>query len=171
MSAQRGRPFEPGNKFGQGRPKGSRNKAKASSAARDLLDKYEANIQGKCITMALQGNETAMRLCMERISPPLRESAIRLKISKVRNAKDIEKAGTRVIEAGARGAITPTAQVSVMKSLEMLNGIFEVGQIATRLDAVEKAIAADSSDGRSPQALPALNESGGAGDCTEAHDQ
>jgi hypothetical protein len=35
MNKVRGRPFEPGNKLGRGRPKGSRNKAK--SPGQDLL--------------------------------------------------------------------------------------------------------------------------------------
>lgn len=151
MSAPRGRPFQPGNKFGQGRPKGSRNKPKPASAARDLLEQYAATVTGKCISMAAQGNEAALRLCMERIAPPLRESAVRLKIPKVRNAKDAEKAGTQFIDAGARGAITPTAQVSLMKSLEIMTGILESGQIATRLDRVEQAIAADSNGDITPE--------------------
>jgi hypothetical protein len=35
----RGRPFEPGNKFGRGRPKGSRNKRTAEAQA--LFDEYK----------------------------------------------------------------------------------------------------------------------------------
>jgi hypothetical protein len=38
MNKPRGRPFEPGNPFGRGRRKGSRNRPKCGD---DLLDKYE----------------------------------------------------------------------------------------------------------------------------------
>jgi len=50
----RGRPFEPGNKFGQGRPKGSKNKS--TSAGRRLLEEYEIPLLQKNIAEGMKGN-------------------------------------------------------------------------------------------------------------------
>ena len=56
----RGRPFERGNKFGRGRPPGSRNKVPHS--LQKLLHKHGEAILRKCMVEALKGEKQAMRL-------------------------------------------------------------------------------------------------------------
>src|SRR5439155_25334874 len=63
MNKPRGRPFEPGNKYGRGRPKGSRNKEKYPGEK--ILDEYGPHIMFKCISQALNGDHPSMRPCME----------------------------------------------------------------------------------------------------------
>jgi hypothetical protein len=66
MNKPRGRPFEPGNEFGRGRPKGSRSRPKAGD---ELLDRFEPHLMGECIRRALKEDDrTALRLCVERIN-------------------------------------------------------------------------------------------------------
>jgi len=57
--SKRGRPFQPGNHFGRGRPKGSRNKR--SSFAKQLLDSYSQPVIQKSLAMALQGDGQLLR--------------------------------------------------------------------------------------------------------------
>jgi len=52
--ATRGRPFEPGNKLGRGRPRGSRNKT--TLVAGELLHSYALALMRKAIALALQGD-------------------------------------------------------------------------------------------------------------------
>jgi hypothetical protein len=65
--ASRGRPFEPGNKFGQGRPRGSRNKT--TLLAQEMLHSQAPTIVNKCLELALEGDAVALRLCLERVAP------------------------------------------------------------------------------------------------------
>jgi len=67
-----GSPFQPGNRFGRGRPQGSRNKA--TIALQKMLDGCGESITRKCALMAMQGDPTALRLCMERLIPPPKRS-------------------------------------------------------------------------------------------------
>ena len=69
--ATRGRPFQAGN---PGRPKGARNKA--SLAAEALLDGEAETLARKAVEMALAGDTTAMRLCLERIMPIRRDRPV-----------------------------------------------------------------------------------------------
>ena len=55
-----GKPFQPGNRFGTGRPNGSRNKATLALPA--LLDGDGKAITRKAISLAKAGNKTAVRL-------------------------------------------------------------------------------------------------------------
>jgi len=63
----RGRPFEAGNKFGRGRPRGSRNKT--TVLAQELLESHAEPVVRKALMMAIQGDTAAMKLCMDRILP------------------------------------------------------------------------------------------------------
>jgi hypothetical protein len=76
MNTPRGRPFPPGNTLGRGRPKGSRNKTKAPG--QQLLEDNAELLARKCLVLAMQGDRSAMRLCMERILPARRDTSIRM---------------------------------------------------------------------------------------------
>src|SRR5579863_1284052 len=65
--ASRGRPFEPGNKLGRGRPLGSRNRT--TLLAQEMLQSQAPEIVNKCLELALQGDTAALRLCLERVAP------------------------------------------------------------------------------------------------------
>ncbi len=60
----RGRPFRPGNKYGRGRPRGSRNKA--TGLFQKTLERYAESLAKKLVQEAFQGTPTALRLCIER---------------------------------------------------------------------------------------------------------
>src|ERR1700752_1845518 len=71
----RGRPFEKGRSGNPGgRRLGSQNKATLAAAA--LLAGESEALTRKAVEMALAGDPTAMRLCMERVLPPCRERTV-----------------------------------------------------------------------------------------------
>ncbi len=105
MNPPRGRPFAPGNTLGRGRPKGSRNRAKAPGQI--LLDEYSEHVVRKCIALAMQGDRSAMRICMERISPARRGALIQMNLPSIRTAEDVDKAAEKVTQAIRRGDLTP----------------------------------------------------------------
>ncbi|WP_299860275.1 DUF5681 domain-containing protein [uncultured Roseobacter sp.] len=61
--------FAPGN---PGKPKGSRHRA--TKAVQQLIDQDAEAITRKAVEMALAGDATAMRLCIERIPPPVHDT-------------------------------------------------------------------------------------------------
>ena len=61
----RGRPFRAGN---PGRPKGSRNTT--TLALKSMLDGQAEALTQKAIKLALDGDLTALRICLDRILPP-----------------------------------------------------------------------------------------------------
>lgn len=69
----RGRPFEPGNAFGQGRPPGSPNK-KGLLLQRLLLENGD-KILKTLIDRAKKGDRAALALCVERLIPRLKDAA------------------------------------------------------------------------------------------------
>jgi hypothetical protein len=71
--SERGRPFEPGNQFGQGRPPGSKNKK--SLLLQEMLLDHGEEIMLTLIKRAKKGDRAALALCVERLIPPLKEVA------------------------------------------------------------------------------------------------
>jgi len=111
-----GRPFEKGRSGNPaGRRRGSRNKATLASAA--LLAGESEALTRKAVEMALAGDPTAMRLCLERVLPPYRERTVNFRLPPIEvapkgepcgpSARDISLAMNAITSALAQGEITP----------------------------------------------------------------
>lgn len=141
MSEPRGRPFPPGNKLGPGRPRGSRNQAK--SPVQELLEEYSPHLTKKCIALAMTGDRSAMRLCMERISPAHRDGCIRMSLPAIRTAQDLDKAAEKVTQAIRRGRIAPADGEKMMNIFQMRARVMESAQLESRLEKLEAEMAAE----------------------------
>ncbi len=131
----RGRPFQPGNKYGRGRPRGSRNKV--ARVCQETLDGHAENLTKKCVVLAYQGNPTAMRLCMERLMPARRQRAVTLKLPALTTIADVAVASASVVNAVARGQLTPTEGQSLSDMLEGRRRIIETQEQDQRIRALE----------------------------------
>ena len=85
----RGKPFEPGNKLGKGRPLGSCNK---KTIFQEALETDGVKIIQKIKLQALKANPVAMRLCMERLVPLAKEPNSRFRLPAVETAADLTEA-------------------------------------------------------------------------------
>ena len=104
---QRGRPFRPGESGNpKGRPKGARNRA--TLAAEALLEGEAEALTRKAVELALAGDVTALRLCMERLVPPRKERPVCLNLPPINSPEDAQRAVNVVLEAVAGGQITPS---------------------------------------------------------------
>jgi hypothetical protein len=136
MSEPRGRPFEPGNTEGRGRPRGSRNKAK--SPVQELLEEYALPVTRKCIGQAGQGDMQAMRIVMDRIAPVRRDACIRIKLPRTRTVQGVALAGEKVMREIARGQITPAEGEKVMSALEIQARIIKDASWEGRIEKIEQ---------------------------------
>jgi len=102
---QRGRPFEPGKSGNpNGRPKGARNRTTA--LAEGLLDGEAEAITRKLIDKALEGDNAALRLCLERLLPPKRGRTVSFELpDKIETAAEALHASSLVLQAGGRRLI------------------------------------------------------------------
>ena len=82
----RGRPFEKGRSGNPaGRRTGSCNKTTAAAAA--LLAGESEALTRKAVELALVGDPTAMRLCLERILPACRERSVKFALPPIESAR------------------------------------------------------------------------------------
>jgi hypothetical protein len=131
----RGRPFQPGNQYGRGRPRGSRNKA--ASLSQETLNTYAEPLTKKCIALALQGNLTAMRLCMERLTPARRQRMLQFKMPPVKTIADVAAASASVVNGVAHGQLTPAEGQAFSAMLEGRRRVIETEELDLRVHALE----------------------------------
>jgi hypothetical protein len=111
---KRGKPFVTGNKHGQGRPPGSRNRL--TNAARKLLDEHDVPLTQKCIAEALRGDMKAMAMCMDRLLPLRRQPTPKLRLRRLETVDDIAQAYGEIMHAIAEG-VFPSAEGQVLAGL------------------------------------------------------
>ena len=88
-----------------GRPKGSRNKA--TIAIEGLIQGQAEALTQKAVTQALEGDNVALRLCMERIAPAPKDHPVSFSLPDMRNALDASEAAGSVLTAVSEGELTP----------------------------------------------------------------
>src|SRR5271170_3942631 len=114
---QRGRPFQKGQSGNpKGKPKGLRNRA--TLAAEALLEGEAEGLARKAVELALAGDTTALRLCLERLVPPRRNRPISFELPRIENADDAGRASRDVLAAVADGRITLDEAGEVMGLIE-----------------------------------------------------
>lgn len=137
----RGRPFARGRSGNpEGRPAGARNRKTLAAAI--LLEGEAEALTRKAVELALAGDPTAMRLCVERILPPCRERAIKFALPSIESAADIAPAMKAVTAALADGIITPGEAEAIARIVDTFVRAIETSDFERRLQAVEGDYAA-----------------------------
>lgn len=118
-----------------GKPKGTRHRV--TRAVLDLLDGEAEKLTGKAVEMALGGDATALRLCLERIAPPRKDAPVLFELPAMDGAEDAAKAAGAVLGAVASGELTPTEGAHVMALIEAYRRTLETTDIEKRLRELE----------------------------------
>ncbi len=131
----RGRPFEPGNQGGPGRPEGSRNRA---SIAADALAQGELDgILRAVLDKAKEGDLKAADIVLSRIWPARKGRPVTFTLPKVVRPADIVAAVGAIAEAMTDGTLTPEEGHTVVSVLEVQRRAVETADLERRITALE----------------------------------
>ena len=134
---QRGRPFTKGESGNpSGRPLGSRHRVTLALDA--LLDGEAENITRKAVEMALSGDGTALRLCLDRIAPARKDRPVPFTLPTLETAADAKGAAAAIVRAVADGDLTPSEAAELSKVLDNFIRIVEATDVQARLEALER---------------------------------
>ena len=125
--------FQPGN---PGKPKGARHKTTVAIEA--LLEGQHEALTKAAINKALEGDGPALKLCLDRIAPPRKDSPIAFDLPPITSAVDAAVASSSVLAAVAAGEVTPDEAGRVMALLAAHKGILEAGDWEQRIAALEE---------------------------------
>lgn len=120
-----------------GKPKGV--KHKATQAALILLDGEAEALTRKAVELALDGDVTALRLCLDRIAPSLKSTApmVKLDMPKPNTLTDTAKA---FVSGAANGEIPPDIAAQLVSAVASVARVEEMEHVKERLESLERAI-------------------------------
>ncbi len=119
-----------------GKPRGTRNAT--TLALENLLDGQATALTQKAIDLAMNGDMTALRLCMDRILPPRKDRPVTFTLPPIVSAQDAAKTVSAVLAAVASGELTPADAGEISKLIEAYVKAFETAELAERLDRCRK---------------------------------
>ena len=132
-------PFRPGQSGNpKGRPKGSRNRT--TLALESLLDGQARALTQKAVDLALSGDRTALRICLDRILPVRKDRPIEFVLPAIATIADTPKAIGAITAAVARGEITASEAADVSRLVETYVRAIEASDLDKRLKALEEAM-------------------------------
>ncbi len=118
----------------KGRPKGSHNKA--TIAALTLLEGEAEGLTRKAVTMALDGDIQALRLCLDRITPTLKATSKPI-AARLPAGGSLAEQAANVYEAARLGKVTPDEATTLMNLIQGQIKIKELTDMETRLAKLE----------------------------------
>lgn len=120
----------------KGKPKGALNHA--TRAVQALLDGEAEGLTRKAVEMALGGDTTALRLCLERLCPPVKERAINAAVELPElKAENLPDAVSTIVQAVAAGNLLPGEGQSLISMLDGLRKSIELSELERRIAALE----------------------------------
>jgi len=134
--AKRGRPFEAGNKFGQGRPRGSRNKR--TLAVQELLNGHSESLVRKALVMALQGDAGILRTLLSSVLPRRKEWPVHTGDLRTGSTAEITASYDNVLTKVSRGTLTLGEAQEVAKLLQARLDLELLAELEGRLRALEE---------------------------------
>ena len=129
-------PWKPGQSGNpKGKPKGARHKA--TLAALELLDGEAEALSRKAVELALAGDTTALRLCLERIAPPRKDAPVAFELPEMHTASDALAAINAIVQAVANGELTPGEASGLAGLVEAFRKTAEFEDLEKRIAALE----------------------------------
>ena len=118
-----------------GRPRGARHKV--TQAIEAMLEGQQEALTQAAIDKALEGDVTALRLCLDRIAPARKDAPVSFALPEIETAEDAAKAARAILKAIAEGDVTPLEAATVMAVVEQFRRTLETTEIERRIVALE----------------------------------
>lgn len=129
----------------KGKPKGSPDKR---TAYRELLSERAPELVDMLVKNALEGDTAALRICIDRLIPPMRavDGTIKLDVS----GPSLTAKGDAVLKAMGEGMLTPDQAATLLQAIGAQARIVEIDELEKRLSALEAKNENKSLKGKRP---------------------
>jgi len=117
-----------------GNPKG---RAPLVEHVRKLLNPHREELVRKALTLALEGDTTALKLCLERVAPLPRAELPKIDIPGLAAASTMSDKARCIVDAAGNGIISPDAASMLLGAIASAAKIIETDELAERIAALE----------------------------------
>lgn len=102
------------------------------------MDGQAQALTQKAIDLALTGDLTALRICLDRILPPRKDRPLTFHFPAITNAAEAARTMSAILAAVASGEITPTEASEIGKLVDSYVRAVEATELAERIERLEK---------------------------------
>jgi Family of unknown function (DUF5681) len=135
----RAMPFQKGQSGNPaGRPRGI--VSRATALAQNLLSERVEGIARKVIELAEEGDMAAIRVCMERLVPPIKHQPVAVELPPIEKPADSVEAMASIAAAVAAGDLTAAEAAELAKVVDVYVRALDSKGFDERLSALEKEI-------------------------------
>lgn len=117
-----------------GKPKGAKDRR---TEMRTLLQPHADKLVKKVVDLALAGDVQALRICIDRIIPPVREDRLQVALPDIADAAGCTEAQAAIMKAVASGELLPSQGEALAGLVEHRRRAIETTEIMKRLEALE----------------------------------
>ena len=128
-------PFQKGQ---SGNPKGRPHGTTRTGKLIAMLEPHAPALVDKVVELALNGDTTALRLCLERLYPALKAKEEAIPIDDLDANASVSEQAKSVINALAQGELSTAQASSVMQSLSAQARIIEIDELEQRVRQLEE---------------------------------
>ena len=141
----RGRPFAKGQVANPGgRPPGLPDRR---TRYREIIEQRMPELLERCVSMALQGDIQALRLCLERVLPAVRPGDERVELS-ISAAEGLSVQARKVADAAYTGKVAVSTAEALLSVITAQARVLELDELVNRIQTLEAVAAQRSSQTR-----------------------
>jgi hypothetical protein len=116
-----------------GRPRGIQDRR---VKFRELLEPHAPQLVEKVVQLALEGDTKALRLCLERVCPPMKARSEPIEVGTL--AGSLAEQGQRIIAAMGKGIVVPSEASAALRALATQARIQEIDELERRVAVLEE---------------------------------
>lgn len=106
-----------------------------------MLVPHAPTLIAKAVELALDGNEGALKICINHLIPPLKSEALPVTLEGM--VGTFTEQGAVILRAMAKGEIAPDQAATLIQALANQSRIVEVDELGRRLKALEERMTPD----------------------------
>jgi len=110
-------------------------------AAMALLEQEGLQLTRMAVDLALAGDTTALRLCLERLVPPRKTAPVVVDLPELETTKDLVQATKSLVAATSQGDLLPGDANELGRLLETHRRAIETEELEDRIAALEEELA------------------------------
>lgn len=116
-----------------GKPRGAKDKR---TALRALFEPHAELLVSKVVELALAGDTTALRICIDRIVPPLRSQELPAALGSLDGT--LADQGRTILEAVSKGRLAPGDALTLMQAVSAQVHLIETTELEQRILELEQ---------------------------------